>query len=100
MSDKVEVSNWYNSYSVRQLKTGVNLRHYTIINELIGAGLKRNSRVLEIGCGVGTLTGLMLRYLRRGMVVSTDISDESVEIARQLYGGTRRAEFKIGRAHV
>jgi trans-aconitate 2-methyltransferase len=93
MSDKVEVSNWYNRYSERQLKTGVNLRHYTIINELIGAGLKRNSRVLEIGCGVGILTGLMLRYLRRGMVVSTDISDESVEIARQLYGGTRRAEF-------
>jgi trans-aconitate 2-methyltransferase len=93
MSERVEVSSWYNRYSERQLETGVNLRHYTIINELIGAGLKRDSRVLEIGCGVGTLTGLMLKYVRRGRIVSTDISDESVEIARKLYAGTGRAEF-------
>lgn len=93
MSNKVEVSSWYNRYSARQLKTGVNLRHYTIINELIDKGLKRDSKVLEIGCGVGILTGLMLKHVKRGMIVSTDISDESVEIARKLYGSSGRSEF-------
>jgi trans-aconitate 2-methyltransferase len=93
MNEKTEVSSWYNTYSKRQLKTGVNLRHFTIINELIRNGLKSNSSVLEIGCGVGTLTGLMLRYITRGSIVSTDISDESIGIAKQLYSQRGRAEF-------
>lgn len=39
--------------------------------------------MLEIGCGVGTLTELLSQYITRGSMVAVDISTESVEIARK-----------------
>jgi trans-aconitate 2-methyltransferase len=93
MRESVEVKSWYNDYSEKQVRVGVNLRHYTIMNEVIKAGLKRNSKVLEIGCGVGTLTELLHRYVKRGKIVSTDISDQSIAIARNRFGNSGRNEF-------
>ena len=72
-----EVSNFYDTFTQYELKSGVNLRHYTIFNAVIQSGLRRNHTVLEIGCGIGQLTGLLHRYLRKGKLVSTDISPES-----------------------
>jgi SAM-dependent methyltransferase len=82
MNSPEEVKNWYNTYTKKQLNTGVNLRHFTIINHMINYGFKKNHKVLEIGCGIGTLTQLIYKYINKGKLVATDISDESVQFAK------------------
>ena len=83
MENREEIGKWYDGFADCQEKTGVNLRHYKIMGFLTDAGLSRHSRVLEIGCGIGTLTGLLSRYLRKGQIVAVDISSRSVEIAKK-----------------
>jgi len=78
-----EVGEWYDDFSVSQVKTSVNLRHYTIFNRLVEAGLKRNSNILEIGCGIGTLTGLIHSYITKGTIAAADISEKSLRIAQE-----------------
>ena len=67
--------------------------HYTLINELISGGLKRSSSVLEVGCGVGTLTSLLHPFINRGKIVAADISDQSVAIASERFAKSQRVEF-------
>ena len=90
-----DVNNWYNSFSENQLATGINLRHYTIMEHLFNSGLKKNSTVLEIGCGIGTLTGLISKYLRKGKLVATDISDESIKIAKNRIPKSDKIDFFV-----
>ncbi len=80
--DKRDVINFYDKYVERQRRVGVNLRHYTIINYLVSAGLGKTSQILEIGCGIGTLTGLIGKIARNGKVVATDISPVSINEAQ------------------
>lgn len=81
MERREEIGKWYDEFAGQQVKTSVNLRHYRIMGFLAGKGLTRRSKVLEIGCGIGTLTGLLLKYVNKGEVVAVDISAASVEIA-------------------
>lgn len=90
-----EVQNWYNSHSTKQVKVGVNIRHFNIKSELIDSGLKKDHTVLEIGCGIGTLTGLINQYLTKGKLVATDISDKSIEIAKNIVDGAEKIDFII-----
>lgn len=46
-----------------QNKAGINSRHRAIIKRLKKAGLKKNSTVLEIGCGIGAISGLILKNI-------------------------------------
>jgi len=39
--------------------------------------------VLEIGCGIGTLTYLLLKKIRTGRIESVDISPKSIAFAQQ-----------------
>lgn len=95
MESREEIKKWYNTFSEKQVATGTNLRHFTIFNKLIGAGLRRNHAVLEIGCGIGTLTKLIYGYLKSGELVATDISDESIEIARKRIPPSKRINFLV-----
>lgn len=90
-----EVGRWYDDYAEKQLKTSVNLRHYRIMGFLAEAGLRKTAKVLEIGCGIGTLTGLLSKYLRRGKLVAVDISRESVAIARKRLASSSNVIFII-----
>jgi len=54
-----EVSEYYDGFSSYQLAKGINSRHLSIFRFLRKAGLKKNSIVLEIGCGIGTVTHLI-----------------------------------------
>ncbi len=95
METREEIGTWYDGFAGRQEKTSVNLRHYRIMGFLTGAGLSRRSRVLEIGCGIGTLTGLLSKYLRKGEVLAVDISPRSVEIARKRLANAHNVMFMV-----
>jgi len=72
------VVDYYDSFLTEQIKTGLNKRHRIILDNLRKAGLKRHHHVLEIGCGIGILSGEIARYARRGKVTGADISPESI----------------------
>ena len=77
-----EVQEFYDAFSDKQSQTGINHRHLSIQRWLEKFGLKRNSTVLEIGCGIGTQTEMTLRFLDSGHITALDISPKSIEIAR------------------
>jgi trans-aconitate 2-methyltransferase len=95
METSEQIGKWYDGFAGRQVKTSVNLRHYKIMEFLASTGLSRNDRVLEIGCGIGTLTGLLARYIRRGEIVAVDISPESIEIARKRLSHASNVRFMV-----
>lgn len=89
------IKEFYNEFSKKQLATGVNLRHYYLFRKIIQSGLKRNHNVLEIGCGIGTFTGLLARYLKRGKILATDISPENIKIANERLKNRKNVGFLI-----
>ncbi len=90
-----QVEEFYNSFKEHQKKLGVNIRHRTIFKNLKKAGLKSNSKVLEVGCGIGTVSSLILKYINAGKFVGVDISSESIEMARRLNGAYANATFVV-----
>ncbi|MEK6616905.1 MAG: class I SAM-dependent methyltransferase [Bacteroidota bacterium] len=79
MKSSEEVKKFYDNY---QFKFRHNLRHYIVINKLLDAGLNTHSHVLEIGCGNGALTKLMVEKIKHGKITSIDISSESIAHAK------------------
>ncbi len=82
--DNEHVAGWYDKYSDKQKRIGVNLRHLEIITQLKRVGLEPNHQVLEIGCGIGTLTSLLASHLKQGHVMAADISPGSVEVGKKM----------------
>ncbi|TNE71901.1 class I SAM-dependent methyltransferase [bacterium] len=95
MQTNTEIKDWYNSFSASQVKTGVNLRHFTILKKLKKLGLKKNHAILEIGCGIGTLTGLLGAYVNKGSLLATDISDQSITIATERLKHLKQISFAV-----
>jgi trans-aconitate 2-methyltransferase len=91
----VQTKNWYNSFASSQIKTSINLRHYKIINYLFNEGLNANSRVLEIGCGIGTLTKLIAKSCPNGNITATDISDDSINYAKKFLSNFKNTDFIV-----
>lgn len=80
-----EIEHYYDEYVKRQAHVGTNRRHYSIIEKLKLAGLKPTDQVLEIGCGIGTLSGLLIKLLPKGTLLSMDISNASISYAKDTY---------------
>ena len=78
-----DVANYYDSYTKRQKAVGINIRHYTIMHLVKKHGLQPHHDVLEVGAGIGTFSTLLLKHVRRGRVVVSDISPQSIEIAKE-----------------
>ncbi|MGI9543579.1 MAG: class I SAM-dependent methyltransferase [Cyclobacteriaceae bacterium] len=75
------VAGFYNNFAADQAETGVNERHFSIEKWLLEFGLNETSKVLEIGCGIGTVTELILKHVRKGDVLAVDISPKSINFA-------------------
>ncbi|MEW6467719.1 MAG: class I SAM-dependent methyltransferase [Bacteroidota bacterium] len=90
-----DISKFYDDYTAHQKKIGVNIRHRTILKNLKKNGLRPDSRVLEVGCGIGSVTQLIARYCSRGRVVAVDISPKSIDIAKKLHKNLRNIEFLV-----
>lgn len=74
---------FYDNYIARQVESGINDRIHGLYKRLCQAGLQSDSKVLEIGCGIGTLTYLLLRKVTSGRIEAMDISPKSIEYAKQ-----------------
>lgn len=91
--NRKELVNYYDDYVSRQKQVGVNLRHHSIIEKLKYAGLKSHHQVLEIGCGIGTFTSLLVEEVKEGSIVSMDISGKSIEEAKLVFGKYAQLEL-------
>jgi len=77
------VEDFYDNFSELQTITGINKRHLSIHKWCVKFGLTPKSKVLEIGCGIGTYTELLAKYCIEGNIDAYDISEKSIQIARE-----------------
>jgi trans-aconitate 2-methyltransferase len=82
-ASKAEVSEFYDEFVERQTRVGVNRRHRAIVDWLLRFGLRPDDSVLELGCGVGTVTELLAAELPGGSVIGVDLSPRSIATAQQ-----------------
>ena len=88
---------FYDEYADRQLAVGVNERHHAILHWLKRFGLNQGNRVLEIGCGVGTLTSLIVPAIGpKGSLLAVDLSTRSIGAARERLARFRNVHFVAG----
>lgn len=91
-------AEYYDEYVDRQQSVGINARHQSIIDKLVHHGLKRTDNTLEIGCGIGTFSGLLGKYLTDAMALCIDISAKSVELASKEYRTLTNLRFLTANA--
>lgn len=97
MQSATDVGGFYDDYVGRQLAVGVNDRHRAILRWLQRFGLRADHRVLEIGCGVGTVTQLIAEELGpRGSLIALDLSPRSVEVATARLTGFANVRLLAG----
>lgn len=94
MTKKEEIEDFYDGFVEKQKNIGVSIRHRLIHKKLKTLGLKPNSNVLEIGCGIGTVSSLIIKSIPNGKFVGVDISPESIETAKKLFG-SKNATFVV-----
>ncbi|NND70162.1 MAG: class I SAM-dependent methyltransferase [Rhodothermales bacterium] len=95
MSQTSEISEYYDRWVPDQVTKDVNLRHLRIFKLLKEFGLARTDRVLEIGCGIGQVSSLILSFLKAGSLTATDISPASIDEARRRNAGSTTASFVV-----
>jgi trans-aconitate 2-methyltransferase len=96
MATKEEVKEYYDhTFKDYQKKIGINSRHRYIFKKLKSLGLKSDSVVLEVGCGIGSVSHLILKYITQGSFVGLDISSESIKMAQKFNSFHKNAEFLV-----
>ena len=88
------VSEFYDDFVKTQKKIGISVRHRIIHNKLKSIGLKSDSNVLEVGCGIGTVSKLIIASIPNGQFVGCDISPDSIEFAKQ-FNSKKNAQFVV-----
>jgi len=94
MVGKEQVEDFYDDFVKVQKKIGVSVRQRIIHNNLKKLGLKSDSNVLEIGCGIGTVSSLIIKSTPNGYFLGCDISPNSIKLANELYK-KNNAEFIV-----
>jgi trans-aconitate 2-methyltransferase len=82
-ASSTDVSAFYDEFVDRQTRVGVNRRHEAIVAWLRRFGLRPDDSVLELGCGVGTVTQLLSEELPRGSILGIDLSPRSIATAQE-----------------
>lgn len=91
-----DVEKYYDDYADLQAQKGINHRHLSIQRLLEKFGLKPDQNVLEVGCGIGTQSDLILRYLSsKGRLLGADISPRSIDIAKNRLSKYANASFEV-----
>ena len=93
----MDAKEFYDDYVDRQVSVGINDRHESIMRFLDRAGIQSDHRVLEIGCGIGTLTQLLVKRVGpSGRVVALDLSPRSIEVAEERLGAIGHLQLLAG----
>jgi len=92
---KEKVVSFYDQFAEKQAKTGINSRHLSILDKVKKAGLQANHRILEVGCGIGTVSHLLATQVPQGKVLAVDISPESIEKAKVLWKDQKNLGFEV-----
>ena len=87
-TEKEQVEDFYDDFVKTQTKIGVSIRHRLIHKALKKIGLNETSNVLEVGCGIGTVSSLIIDSTQKGQFLGCDISPNSIKLANQLYQKT------------
>ena len=74
---------FYDNFIAYQIESGVNDRIYNCYKRMKKQGINNNSSVLEIGCGIGVLTYLLSRKIKKGVIEAMDLSEKSVDYAKK-----------------
>jgi len=77
------ISEYYDNYTNRQISINVNDRIFGLYQRMIKNGLNSKSNVLELGCGIGTLSFLISKKVKLGTIEAVDISKRSIAFAKQ-----------------
>ncbi|RAI92034.1 class I SAM-dependent methyltransferase [Algoriphagus yeomjeoni] len=93
--DKDKVVSFYDQFADKQEKTGINSRHLSILDKVKDAGLNANNSVLEVGCGIGTVSHLLANQVKQGEVMAVDISPESIAKAKVLWKDQANLKFEV-----
>lgn len=96
--NRKQQADYYDKYTERQERIGVNKRHISILEKTRSNGLTPSAEVLEIGCGIGTFSGLLGKFLKDGKAFCMDISPKSIEIAQNEYRNLKSLKFVEGNA--
>ena len=75
--------DFYDHFIPYQKKSGINERIYSLYKRLDKLGINSHSNILEIGCGIGSLTYLLSRKVKHGKIEAVDLSPESINYAKQ-----------------
>lgn len=89
------VSDWYDGFADVQVGYGINIRHRRIWRAAKAAGYRDGMRVLEIGCGIGTVTSLLARHNRTGQILAVDISPRSIAFAKRNLSDRQNVRFLV-----
>lgn len=79
---KSQVKSYYDDYITNQYYIGVNDRIFLLFEKLKSLGLNSNSKVVELGCGIGVVTHLIRKIVTKGSIEAVDISPKSIEFAK------------------
>src|SRR4051812_40708124 len=90
-----EVSKYYDDFVPGQAAIAVNERIFSLFQRIKKEGLKTNSNILELGCGVGAFTFLLSTVVKKGTVEAIDISPQSVAYAKGKIKN-RNIQFETG----
>jgi trans-aconitate 2-methyltransferase len=75
-------AEYYDEFISYQIKSGINDRIFQLYKRLCKLGLNSSTNVLEIGCGIGSLTFLLSRKIKKGRIEAVDISKKSINYAK------------------
>ena len=93
-----DVSKYYDSEWAKLEKeklTGINSRHRYILKFLLENGMKSSDSILEIGCGIGTLSSFICSKLKKGHLTGVDISPETIEQNKVRYKHIKNVDFIV-----
>jgi trans-aconitate 2-methyltransferase len=93
--EKDKVVSFYDQFAEKQQKTGINSRHLSILDKVKLAGLQADHKILEVGCGIGTVSHLLATQVPKGKVLAVDISPESIEKAKVLWKDQENLSFEV-----
>ena len=90
-----EISEFYDEYVQRQIKTGANERLISLYKRLLNGGLNTDSKVLELGCGVGIFTKLLAKKVKNGIIEAVDLSAKSIAVAENELKHKKNIHFDV-----